>query len=607
MLKFVYFEDYKLIKIAKYAVSLFLPFLMVLAGTSCGRQVGDIIHDRPETVGFFAGGSHTRTQVSGDGLSVEWQSGDRLGLFASSGGAYYFYNKVFSLLGGSDNDMALFTAEADAMPEAAYKYIACYPVPETVSGSVVSFTIPSAQDGAAANGADVMVSDAVESGPLAPVPIVEDYSMLRLAMRHLVHLFRFYLPEGTDGLNGEPVKSMRVEMPVDVCGTLSADINDPIATESLSDGSPVINLELSRPLHSSTAESAHYACASVAPFSYSGDGAMQITLYSDHWMGRTRPVSLGTRDFAAGHATPVRVTITETLPYYILKFIFSGNNIGEDVQQITLTAPDGCIFGENGESTYVYAPEGGVQIGDEIEFAFLSESLFRAFDGKTIGVAYDSQHIYATQDIPVVIPSSRSSFQADLTAPYLLFEDFSAVGTFSSNDTYSSLFDSGNRNACDPFLGGWTGERVGASAGACVRLAPRRETSARYHSRLDSAPLFRIKSPVDIVVSFDYGMGEQHGGIAAKQYPTVSQVGYVTSTTAYGNGSTAGTFNYEFTINETAGSYSSVGNHLEVTIYNLPAGTQNRISWRAEVENHAGANNNTNWLYIDNVKVQVAH
>lgn len=450
-----------------------------------------------------------------------------------------------------------------------------------------------------------MVSVPALSGPLTTIPAAEDYSTLRVSMKHLIHLLRFYLPEGSEGLNGEKIQRIDVQMPVPVCGGIGYDITAPESTLEITDGSSSLSLNLSRPIGPSTETARDYACAAIAPFTASSDDVMDITLYSESWKASAGTISLDGREFKSGHATAVKLTVNEPQPYYRLIFKLNANNIGEPVKKITFTAPSGCTFSDGGSNVYVYEPGGDIAVGSQIRFQFEDEAAFRAFNGQTVRVAYDSDHVLAYQD---VVPSTATGTGStvSLTAPYLLDEDFSGVSSFSSNDNYTGGFSTGDKDGYGPFLGGWTGERIGGQAGLSVRLAARRETSARYHSRMDSAPLPQIKSPVNIRVSFDYSMGEDHGGIVSKQYGMNVYVGYVTSTKMYDNGSKTGTYNYSFNINETSGSFTSITHHDDVLIQNMPAGSQNRISWRAEVENHAGANNNTDWLYLDNVKVQVA-
>jgi hypothetical protein len=198
-----------------------------------------------------------------------------------------------------------------------------------------------------------------------------------------------------------------------------------------------------------------------------------------------------------------------------------------------------------------------------------------------------------------------------LNVPYLLYEDFSAVGSFSYDDQYSGGFNSGSKDS-HAFLSGWTGARIGASAGQSIRIACRRETSADYPARVDAAPLNGIiKSPVDLSVEFDYGANNQFGGISIISNPDVGQtchVGYVTSTQGYKSGATNGTFEdgNSFYVKEYSGSYTSTPNTAQYTIHNVPAGGIFRLTIRTEIEHQAGTNNTTAWLYIDNVKIKIA-
>ena len=93
-------------------------------------------------------------------------------------------------------------------------------------------------------------------------------------------------------------------------------------------------------------------------------------------------------------------------------------------------------------------------------------------------------------------------------------------------------------------------------------------------------------------------------------YPTKNVCptsGFVTSTEGYKSGDTDGTFdsaNQRYVFEKT-GSYDSTPNTDTYYLNNVPTGTV-RITWRTEVQHQAGTNNTTCWLYIDNVKVQIA-
>lgn len=106
-------------------------------------------------------------------------------------------------------------------------------------------------------------------------------------------------------------------------------------------------------------------------------------------------------------------------------------------------------------------------------------------------------------------------------------------------------------------------------------------------------------------------MNNQFGGISLITNPDVGQtyfIGYVTSTEGYKSGDDDGTFETENQryLFEKSGSYDSTPNTDTYYLNNVPTGTV-RITWRTEVQHQAGTNNTTCWLYIDNVKVQIAN
>ncbi len=596
----------------KYFITILALVIASLFSFSCTELSVTAPHG-PVTVGFYAGGTVTRSQINDDGLSAEWTEGDKVSLFArNSSGSWTLSGQQFKLYGGTDNDMAAFTATLpQPMPEDEYEYIACYPEPVSVSGTRVSCILPSVQNGRASGGADIMVSAPAVSGPLTTIPAAEDYSTLRVSMKHLIHLLRFYLPEGSNGLNGEDIQRIDVQMPVPVCGNLEYDITDPESTLELTDGSSSLSLNLDRPIGPSTETARDYACAAVAPFTASDGDVMDITMYSESWKASVEAISLNGRDFKSGHATAVKLTVKDIKPIFCLYFNLVANNIGEPVRKITFTAPSGCVFSDGGSNEYVYEPGGDIAVGTQIRIQFEDEAAFRAFNGQTVQVAYDSDHVLAYQNVtPSTVSGTVSN--VSLTAPYLLDEDFSVVPSFSSDDKYKTS-STGSMSAYGPFLNGWSGGRIGASAGSMVRLACRRETGlwveALYDSRMESAPIATIKSPVSLKVSFDYG-GNGNGLSDSDILGQTISLGYVTSTDKYSSGATDGTFEGSPTIHISASEYGTdwtTPYHGAVTVPSVPAGNTVRISWKSHMDSKpALAGNSTSWFYLDNVKVQVA-
>ncbi len=563
----------------------------------------------PRTVGFCTGEAATRTVMNPDGLSSSWENGDRLAVWArNSAGEYTLNNTPFSVY-GANGPRAFFTATIDSpMPEDRYTYFAAYPVPESVSGTTATFTIPSVQDGRVGGGADIMIATPALHGPLEEVTDFSDYPRIGIKMEHILHQFRFYVPEGKDKLDGEPIEEIVLDFPKSLVGKMTADFSDPYAVPELSDGGSSITLKLSEPLEVSSAEKRNYAMASIFPASFGASDSFNIKVYSTTKIGTTEPVNLGGRTFAAGHSTPVRLIFSDVRDYARVRFSVSANNLGENADAVRLTAPDGCVWGD-GSTVYEYRPGHEITTGESFEIVFEDTDAYRAFSGKDITVTFDTEHVDASQTVRM--PDMTSSLVTDISAsiPYLLYEDFSGVESFNSGDLYKTS-NAGDKSP-KSFLNGWTGGRVGAEAGKCIRIAARRETSADYDARVDSAPIISLKKSTDISVSYDYGINNQYGGIPILNLDgNVGQdvyIGYVTETKGYDSGDDAGTFEAEntFYAKEYTGSYTNTPNSDSRIIHSAPTGTM-RITWRSSAEHQAGTTNTTCWLYIDNVKVQIA-
>lgn len=559
--------------------------------------------------GGTSAGSLTKTSVNPDGRSVEWNEGDRLSLWArSSDGAWVLENQEFSLY-AKDGSRAWFsTTVSSPMPEGSYTYFCAYPRPLAVNGNEAVFSLPSRQDGLASSGADIMTATVTDAARLSEIPNPENHSTLSMTFSHLVHLLRFYIPEGNDMFGGEKLRKLVISMPRAVAGKVTVDITDPAGTAALAEGENTITLDLSRPIGESLSER-DYAYAAVFPASFAEGESMIVKAYTATKVAVAAPISLKSRNMQAGHATSVPLVPQSVSPYFRIKLHVDSNHLGEDARSITLTAPEGCRWSDTGANVLVYEPGRDITAGEAFELEFEDESAYRSLSGASVTATYDSEHISISETFSMPDMSSGYGADVSLNIPYLLYEDFSGVSGFKSNDEYATS-SAGSKSPVS-FLSGWTGARAGAEAGKCIRIACRRETSADYHARVESAPLRGIiKKPVDLSVSFDYGADNRYGGLAIITDGNVGQnvyVGYVTNTKGYSSGDTAGTFENGngFYVKEYSGSYSSTPNDWTAIIHSAPAGAVFRVSWRTEIEHQAGTTNTTAWLYIDNVKVQV--
>lgn len=560
------------------------------------------------TIGFCTGEASTRTMMNPDGLTASWEKGDRIAVWAkNSAGEYTLNNTQFSVY-GADGARAFFTATIDAsMPEDRYTYYAVYPAPESVSGTKGTFTIPSVQDGRVGGGADIMIAAPVLHGPLDEVKELSDYTKLGMSMEHILHQFRLYLPENCGLEAGERIEKIVLDFPKPIVGKITADFSDPYAAPELSDGGSSIILKLSESLEVSSTEKRNYAMASILPISFDASDSFNIKVYSTTKIGTSGPINLGGRTFTAGHSTPVRILLSDVRDYARVRFTVSGNNLGENANAVRLTAPEGCVWGD-GSTVYEYRPGHEITTGESFEIVFEDTDAYKAFSDKDITVTFDTEHVDATQTVRMPDLTSSSIAEVSAAIPYLLYEDFSGVESFNSGDNYATS-NAGSKSP-KSFLNGWTGGRVGAEAGMCIRIACRRETSKGYDARVDSAPIISLKKSTDIKVSYDYGVNNKYGGIAIITDGNVGQnvyIGYVTDTKGYSSGDDSGTFESDntFYAKEYTGSYTSTPNSDTRIIHSAPTGVL-RITWRSAAEYQAGTTNTTCWLYIDNVKVQIA-
>lgn len=604
-----------------------LRIILVSAGVAlCG--CGDFESTESEMISssvnvVFAVGNtpRTRTEYDVETKRFVWNDGDKIAVWAKSpDGSYALDNQAFRLMAvASDKSEAYFTATLQSpMAEGTYSYYMTYPLPESMGGMTATFTVPSVQDGTASDGVDIIVAEPISGPALEPVkeaaPIVSD-DVLNVRMRHLLHFLRFYIPEGNN-LLGEPVKRIEFTMPRAVAGNVSVDVTD-ASTASLGDGVNGMTLELTKPIDAS-ADGMESAVAGIFPprMAYSAGDRITVDAYSENKCASVS-FSLAGRDFAAGHTTKVPLKMTEAKPIeYELKFMLASNNLGEDVQDIRITLPDDAVWPglSSSELRIDSGNDGLVRIGDTYVFRTKDKAFFKGLSSKRLAVTYESESAVVSETVTLGDFSSSIRGECELNCPYLFFEDFSWVEGFNSNDEYGwsspgsfsphlfAPYTIDAENPWSPEKGGWSAARAGAQAGTAIRIACRRETRlANYSARADSPFLSGLKDgkTVNLDITYDYSMGREGT-------PKIAQTvyfGYITTSKNPSSGDETGTFPESFKINETTGSYTNI-NHTANTLLR-GVGAPLRLSWRTMPDKDWGANNNTCWLYIDNIKVKI--
>ena len=492
-----------------------------------------------------------------------------------------------------------------------FDYYAVYPVPSSVSGTQVSFNLSATQSGDFNGAWDVMRASArgnalvgripnQMSTPVWPEPI--------LSFEHIMHVLRIYVPANRNLMLRE-ISRLEITFPDNVVGgTVSFDVARPDVAPAWSGQTNKVTIQMdNNPLNAN----GRYVWVFIKPGVMSGD----VKFRAYNLQGEPSQMistTLSNHNFQAQHITPFTLTIPKVLTPVT----------------ITFKCPDNTSYpnflGEAPNAMYVKEwPAGIVAVGESdnvvnaLDGTFVAKFYYEAGElntelpGKTIRVGFASKSADVSHnEVMMTIPSTLSTggnYTLNFALPYLFFEDFDDVGDTSSNDEYKTS-STGNKDGVSiNGLSGWTGARVGSSAGVSVRLAPRYESvlgGATYPSRIDSAPLSRLKAESTVAVFYNYGMDAQYGGIGGSVKTMYCYTGYVTSNDTFGGGDGDGTFPDEYDMKEQDASYTSMPHSRTAVLNNVPASVT-RITWRAKTEKPGGASNCTCWLYVDNVKVSV--
>lgn len=611
---------------------------MILGGimlSSCVEEYHGEINDQSGEVkvGLYLGEDQTRTSMLSNGLSAEWVAGDRIAVWAkNSAGTYQLSNQSFELY-GLEQGRGFFTSTlSSAMPDGVYTYYCSYPSPTSVNGTQATFYVHSVQDGRVSGGADIMVADPVQHGPLTALPEVEDHTNMAMKMNRILHQMRFYIPEGNAAIGNARITRMELNFPSEVCGNVQVDLANPKQRVILTSARRNITLDLAQPLGKSSESKGEYqfACVAFAPAKFSAGQALSVRAFTEDKIALIDPIDLCAKNFVSGHSTPVILKVKELIEYpYQIRFTLGGNNIGENVTSIKLIAPSGCNWPATGNNVYVYNPGRSMTVGESFVCRFADYDVYAQFSNKTITVEFETENTLSSASAQMPsIPSGvdTHSSQISATVPYLMYQDFSSIPDFSDghdnagggSDTWIGMNDLSSYSSA---LAGWNGARVGGKSGTAIRICCRYENivkGAYYKGQLYAPSLTRIKegSSVKINVSFRYGGGSNKDKAKPLMYfgvnilnplsnPDESDLmGGVITGTGYGNQYPASMLPVLIEKKELSrGSEYSFENTASVTI----DGFDNfmRLTWFVTTTHSALFTNSNTWLYLDDIKVQI--
>lgn len=551
----------------------------------------------------------TRTTIGGEALDrTYWSERDTIQLYWRNTGSSDALNSgqpfSFYQFGATTT---LFSTTMEELNAGSYDYYAAYPKPAAISGTQVSYDLPAQQPGTYSTpipksqyrgNLDFMLAT-----PLTAQPGLNEESPLTMRFVHQCHVMRIQVPTGRDQW-GSPIRKLRVEFPSPVVGRMTMDLTDPTAAPTLTEGSNTVTAVLSKPLTESQEDdvNGNYVWLFLCPGAV--NGTVRFTAYDENgYQSESLTIELN-KTLEAGKITPVNLTIPQELPVSWIDFSIVGNNLGEDPQSFTVTAPEGATF-RNGEATQTFA----INSENKYSLAFYNE-----VDGIAVGDLLSREGVTITYDTPNVLISQQTAVtvqpeghtSTNLTVPYLYYSDFSWISAeFHINDEHSSA-NAGSKSGSFPDNPAWTGGRIGGYPGTSVRVSCHREFFVDYDARLDSEPMANIKegASVKVQVLFDYGMNREESGIGSAKAGQTCHLGYVKDSKIFASGDTDGTFVSEFYIKETDASWTNLP-HKDYSYTFEGCDRNTRLTWRTVCDHSNGPNNSTCHLYLDNIRVSI--
>ena len=429
---------------------------------------------------------------------------------------------------------------------------------------------------------------------------------------HKCHAFRIQVPSGRN-LFGMDVKKLRVEFPTGVVGKLSVDMANPEAEAILEEGgAKTVWLDLAKVLKESETGSADgiYAWLFTAPVTVSGE--VRFTAYSEeNYMSGTISVSLD-KVLQEGEITPVKLTVPEEPEYASVMLKVGTNNLGEDYNTVTVTAPDGAVF-RNGASSVTFARNGTQEYPIEFYGSVDGVDNLTPMKSGNLTVEFDSEHaIVAAEPISLAdYQWGTAGVEFSRDVPYLLYEDFSGALEHDGGENTDMLDDYN--------LAGWSASHYGIWEGQVAEIRTYVYSNGidgldgknQIYGRLDSPFLSALKPSVAarLSVSFQIGGTQLRGSWAFGSYK------YMYSRYAFGTSTGADAIKAENEITNVVLSYEDAGTDGNST--NLPlsktveltATNQDRLTWRSSYRlegSTVSIIDGTVYVYIDNIRVQIA-
>ena len=610
--------DFNWITMKKFYFVAAIMALITLGGCSKSEQGGEVVANTQTELSIALPSDVSRTAIDANGKAA-WVEGDTFALWAeNAGGEMKMDGAKFSMMYLWQNfQSAVFTANTEAIEEGQYTYYAVSPMPKSYADYKATFTIPAHQQGDVFNGAyDIMVATPIQAEALA----TDQINNLTLDFQHKMHILKVNIAKNELGVD---VGKLVFTFPGNVTGDVVVNITK-LTT------SPPSPSDSSKQLVIDCGEGANVGddvWGVIYPQMIFHD--VKVTAYGvDGRQSIEKSISFK-RQCIAGHITPLSFSVPQVLP--TLRFSIGTNNLGEEIEKLTITASDGkeFVFTANEQNRYDYVASDVASI--------------EQYKGKTFTATFESKSaiVSSTFKMPSNLSGGVNVIPA-LTVPYLLFEDFSCIHTagesYGDNDVAA---DERNQPgvSLDKYMShkGWNAARFLLGVGTCPRINVRYQVvnivmvfSSCHHGRLDTPALSNLKdgASVKIRVEFDAGGVEYKGDFSGQEIMSIGLASH-TNTSNPINGIPTGTESFslsplgpiEFstTLNDFGTTYAafnlaakystgSFGDKFPTYTTEMEMMTNSsRICFYPYTSMvYDDINNNECAIYIDNIKVSIA-
>ena len=590
---------------------------LLLGGCSTSSDNSEAVEVAKSQISISLPVGISRTAIDADG-KASWTEGDTFSLWAENKAGEKKLNGVkFSLLYFWHSfQSAVFTAESEAIEEGEYTYYAVAPTPENTSNGIANYTIPAVQQGDSFNGAyDIMVAAPVEADALA----TEKINNFVFDFHHKMHTLKVNIAKNDLGVG---VGQLRFTFPTEVTGSVDVDIKNLETAATLSNGSKELIINCAN-----GADVGETVWGVIVPQSISGEVTM-VAIGVDGRESIAKSISLN-KECLAGHITPLALSVPQVRP--TLRFSIGTNNLGEEIEKLTITASDGknFVFAANELNQYDYKANNATEL--------------EQYKGKSFTATFESQNAIVSTSF--TMPSNLGAgvnIIPALTVPYLLYEEFSCIHTAGESygdNGVASDERSQPGESLDDYMDhkGWNAARFMLGVGACPRINVRYQVvnmvmvfGSYHHGRLDTPVLSNLKdgASVKLCVQFDAGGVEYNGDFSGQEIVSVGLASHTTlgiidglptgtksfsfspmgpveySTTLNDFGTTWAVFNMEakYTTNSFGDKFPS----YSAEMHNMTNGSRICFYPFTSMVKNDTAYNNECAIYIDNIKVSIA-